>query len=247
MIDLHYWPTPNGHKVTLLLEELAELGQPLAYRIVPVDIGKGAQFEPDYLRISPNNKMPAIVDQAPADGGAPIPVFESGAILLYLAEKSGRFLGICGGADAGTALRQRIVVSEWLFWQMGGLGPMTGQHGHFSVYAPEPVPYAIDRYRREAERLLGVLDRRLEGREFIAGDAYSIADMACHPWINPYGRAPLDLAPFAEVRRWHAAIAARPAVQRAYGLASRVNPDAGKPMSEAEKRILFGQGARKTG
>ncbi len=247
MIDLHYWPTPNGHKVTLLLEELAELGQPLAYRIVPVDIGKGAQFERGYLRISPNNKMPAIVDHAPADGGAPIPVFESGAILLYLAEKSGRFLGVPEGADAGTALRQRIVVNEWLFWQMGGLGPMTGQYGHFHVYAPEPIAYARQRYRNEAERLLAVLDRRLQGREFIAGEAYSIADMACHPWINPYRKAPLDLAPFAEVRRWHAAIAARPAVQRAYALASQVNPDAGKPMSDAEKKILFGQGARKTG
>ena len=241
MIDLHYWPTPHGHKVTLLLEELAELAQSLAYRIVPVDIGKGAQFEPDYLRISPNNKMPAIVDHAPADGGAPIPVFESGAILLYLAEKSGRFLGVPEGADAGTALRQRIVVNEWLFWQMGGLGPMTGQYGHFHVYAPEDIAYAKDRYRNEVLRLLGVLDRRLQGREFIAGDEYGIADMASYPWINPYAKAPLDLELFANVRRWHTAIATRPATQRAYALAKRVNPDAGKPMSEEEKKILFGQ------
>lgn len=236
MIDLHYWPTPNGHKITLLLEELAEAGAGLEYRIVPVDIGKGAQFEPAFLAISPNNKMPAMVDTAPAGGGAPIAVFESGAILVYLAEKSGRFLP----ADA----RGRYDVLQWLFWQVGGLGPMAGQHGHFSVYAPEQVPYAIGRYIRESERLLGVLDRQLRGREFIAGDGYSIADMACHPWINPYDKAPLDLAPFPEVRRWHAAIAARPAVQRAYALSKTVNPDAGKPLTDAEKKILFGQGAR---
>lgn len=237
MIDLYYWPTPNGHKITLFLEEAG-----LEYRIVPTDIGKGAQFEPEYLRISPNNKMPAIVDHAPADGGAPIPVFESGAILSYLANKTGRFLGSAAGADAGTQLRQRIVVDEWLFWQMAGLGPMTGQYGHFHVYAPDAIGYAKERYRKEAERLLGVLDARLEGRDFIAGDDYSIADMACYPWISPYDRAPLDLAPFANVRRWHAAIRARPATQRAYAWSKRVNPDAGKPMSEAEKRLLFGQG-----
>jgi GST-like protein len=236
MIDLHYWPTPNGHKVTLLLEALVELGQPLDYRIVPVDIGKGAQFEAGFLAISPNNKMPAMVDTAPAGGGAPIAIFESGAILVYLAEKSGRFLP----AD----LRGRYEVLQWLFWQVGGLGPMTGQHGHFGAYAPEPVPYAIDRYRRESERLLGVLDKQLQGREFIAGDDYSIADMACHPWISPYDKAPLDLAPFPEVRRWHAGIAARPATRRAYALARIVNPDAGQPLTDAEKKILFNQGAR---
>ncbi|WP_242163836.1 glutathione S-transferase C-terminal domain-containing protein [Lysobacter sp. M15] len=244
MIDLHYWPTPNGHKITLFLEELAELGQGLAYTIKPVDIGKGAQFEPDYLKISPNNKMPAIVDHAPVDGGAPISVFESGAILLYLANKTGQFLGIAPGADAGDALRARIIVNEWLFWQMGGLGPMTGQYGHFHVYAPEPIGYARDRYRNEAERLLGVLDKRLAGRAFIAGDEYSIADMASYPWINPYDKAPLDLTPFANVRRWHAAIRQRPATQRAYALAKQVNPDAGKPMGDQERKLLFGQGAR---
>jgi GST-like protein len=237
MIELHYWPTPNGHKVTLLLEELVELGQPLDYRIVPVDIGKGAQFEPDYLKISPNNKMPAMVDTAPADGGAPINVFESGAILLYLAEKSGRFLP--------RELRGRFEVLQWLFWQVGGLGPMTGQHGHFGVYAPQRIAYGIERYTRESERLLGVLDRQLQGRDFIAGDDYSIADMACHPWISPYDRAPLDLAPFPEVRRWHAAIAARPAVKRAYALAGVVNPKAGQPLDEEERKVLFGQGARR--
>jgi GST-like protein len=239
MIDLYYWPTPNGHKITLFLEEAG-----LDYRIVPVDIGKGAQFAPDYLGISPNNKMPAIVDHAPADGGEAIPVFESGAILLYLADKTGRFLGHDDGADAGTRLRQRVLVEEWLFWQMGGLGPMTGQYGHFHVYAPEEIGYAKERYRREAERLLGVLDRQLQGRDFIAGEAYSIADMACYPWISPYDKAPLDLAPFANLRRWQAAIRARPATQRAYAWSKQVNPDAGKPMTDAEKRILFGQGRR---
>jgi GST-like protein len=237
MIELHYWPTPNGHKVTLLLEELVELGQPLDYRIVPVDIGKGAQFEPDYLKISPNNKMPAMVDTAPADGGAPINVFESGAILLYLAEKSGRFLP--------RELRGRYDVLQWLFWQVGGLGPMTGQHGHFGVSAPQRIAYGVERYTRESGRLLGVLDRQLQGRDFIAGDDYSIADMACHPWISPYDRAPLDLAPFPEVRRWHAAIAARPAVKRAYALAGVVNPKAGQPLDEEERKVLFGQGARR--
>ena len=236
MIDLYYWPTPNGHKITLLLEEAG-----LPYAIHPVDIGKGAQFEPEYLRISPNNKMPAIVDHAPADGGAPISVFESGAILRYLSDKAGRFTGVSAGADARTALRQRIVVDEWLFWQMAGLGPMTGQYGHFHVYAPEVVPYARERYRKEAERLLGVLDRRLDGRAFIAGDDYSIADMACYPWIGAYDKAPLDLAPFANVRRWQAAIRERPATQRAYALATQVNPDAGKPLGEDEHRQLFGR------
>lgn len=239
MIDLYYWPTPNGHKITLLLEETG-----LPYAIHPVDIGKGAQFEPAFLAISPNNKMPAIVDQAPADGGEPISVFESGAILRYLSDKAGRFTGVATGADARAALRQRIVVDEWLFWQMAGLGPMTGQYGHFHVYAPEVVPYARERYRKEAERLLGVLDRRLQGRAFIAGDEYSIADMACYPWVGAHTSAPLDLAPFAEVRRWREAIAARPATQRAYALAQQVNPAAGKPLSDEEKKILFGQGPR---
>lgn len=239
MIDLYYWPTPNGHKVTLLLEEAG-----LDYTIKPVDIGKGAQFEPDFLRISPNNKMPAIVDHAPADGGEAITVFESGAILLYLANKTGRFLGIPDGADAGTALRQRILVNEWLFWQMAALGPMTGQYGHFHVYAPEDIAYAKDRYRKEAERLLGVLDTQLEGRAFIAGDDYSIADMASYPWISPYDKAPLDLTPFANVQRWQAAVRERPATKRAYALTKHVSPDAGKPLSDEQKKILFGQGAR---
>ena len=233
MIDLHYWPTPNGHKVTLFLEEAG-----LEYRIHPVDIGKGAQFAPDFLAISPNNKMPAIVDTAPADGGAPVSVFESGAILLYLAEKTGQFLP----AD----LRGRAATLEWLFWQMGGLGPMTGQYGHFNVYAPEKIPYAIDRYTNEVERLLSVLDRRLAGRAFISGDAYTIADMAAYPWIAPYAGAPIDLGPFPDLRRWQAAIAERPATGRAYALSKQVNPDAGKPMTDEAKARLFGQGARRS-
>ncbi len=231
MIDLYYWPTPNGHKITLFLEEAA-----LDYRLQAVDIGKGEQFAPEFLAFSPNNKIPAIVDHAPADGGAPIRLFESGAILLYLANKTRQFLP--------TDVRTHAVVNEWLFWQMAGLGPMTGQYGHFSVYAPEKIPYAIERYTREVLRLLGVLDRRLKDRAFIAGEQYTIADMACYPWINPYGKAPLDLTPFAEVRRWHAAIAARPATTRAYARAREVNPDAGAPLSEAQRRILFGQGPR---
>ena len=239
MIDLHYWPTPNGHKITLFLEEAG-----LEYRILPVDIGKGAQFDPDYLRISPNNKMPAIVDHAPVHRGPPISVFESGAILWYLAEKTGRFLGVPAGADAGLALRQRLLVNQWLFWQMAGLGPMTGQYGHFHVYAPEDIGYARERYRKEVERLLGVLDRQLEGRAFIAGADYSIADMASYPWINPYDKAPLDLAAFPNVRRWQAAIRERPATQRAYALSKQVNPRAGQVLSEAERNILFGVGAR---
>ena len=206
MIQLHYWPTPNGHKVTLFLEEAG-----LPYELRPVDIGAGDQFEPGFLAISPNNKMPEIFDTEPADRGAPLSVFESGAILLYLAEKTGRFLP--------TDLRGRVETLEWLFWQMAGLGPMTGQYGHFHVYAPESIEYAKNRYTKEVQRLMGVLDKRLAGREFIAGETLTIADIACHPWIDAYTKAPMDLAPHAEVRRWHEAIAARPAVQRAYAIA----------------------------
>jgi GST-like protein len=227
MIDLHYWPTPNGHKITMFLEEAG-----LDYAIKPVDIGKGEQFRPDFLAISPNNRMPAIVDSAPSDGGSPVSLFESGAILLYLAEKSGRFIP--------RDLRGRAMVLQWLFWQMGGLGPMTGQYGHFTVYAPERIAYAIERYTKEAERLLGVLDHQLAGRRFIAGNDYTIADMACYPWINPYTKVPLDLAPFAEVRRWHEAIAQRPATQRAYARGVEVNPPTDQPLGEEARRHLFG-------
>ncbi|ATD66736.1 thiol:disulfide oxidoreductase [Luteimonas chenhongjianii] len=231
MIDLYYWPTPNGHKITLFLEEAG-----LDYTLRPVNIGKGDQFKPEFLAFSPNNKMPAIIDHAPADGGAPQTVFESGAILLYLAEKSGQFLS--------TEPRTRIETLEWLFWQMAGLGPMTGQYGHFNVYAPEKIPYAIERYTNEVNRLLQVLDTHLKGRDFIAGNAYSIADMAAYPWIGVYDKAPIDMTPYPQVQRWHAAIKARPATQRAYAKAKEVNPDAGKPMSEEEKQLLFGQGRR---
>jgi len=228
MIDLYYWPTPNGHKITLFLEEAG-----LPYTIKPVNIGKGDQFEPHYLAFSPNNKMPAIIDHAPADGGAPLSVFESGAILVYLANKTGRFFG--------NDVRQKVEVNQWLMWQMAGLGPMTGQYGHFNVYAPEKIDYAIDRYTREVQRLLGVLDKRLAGRAFIAGDEYTIADMAAYPWINPYTKAPLDLEPYPDLRRWHAAIAARPATQRAYALTTQVNPEAGKPLTDEERKQLFGR------
>ena len=228
MIDLYYWPTPNGHKIALFLEEAG-----LPYTIRPVDIGKGDQFQPEFLAFSPNNKMPAIIDHAPADGGAPISVFESGAILLYLANKTGRFFG--------SEVRQKVEVNQWLMWQVAGQGPMTGQYGHFTTYAPEKIDYAIDRYTREVQRLLGVLDRRLAGRDFIAGDDYSIADMAAYPWINPYTKAPLDLEPYPHLRRWHAAIAARPATRRAYALTKQVNPDAGKPLTGEQRRQLFGR------
>ncbi|MFZ5636289.1 MAG: glutathione binding-like protein [Pseudomonadota bacterium] len=233
MIDLHYWPTPNGHKITLLLEELAEAGVPLPYTVVPVNIGAGEQFRPEFLAIAPNNRMPAIVDHAPADGGASLSVFESGAILVYLAEKTGRFLP--------QDLRGRTATLEWVFWQMAGLGPMTGQYGHFNVYAPEKIPYAIDRYTREANRLLGVLDKRLQGRAFLVGDDYTIADMACYPWIDPYKTAPIDLDPYPEVRRWCASIRERPATGRAYALTKQVNPQAGQPLSEEARKALFGR------
>ncbi|MBL9198330.1 glutathione S-transferase family protein, partial [Xanthomonas fragariae] len=205
----------------------------LDYTLKPVNIGKGEQFEPAFLQISPNNKMPAIVDHAPVDGGGAQNVFESGAILLYLAEKTSRFLP----RDA----RGRIAALEWLFWQMGGLGPMSGQMGHFSVYAPEKIPYAIERYNAEVRRLHGVLDKRLAEHTFLAGDDYGIADMASYPWIEVYEDLKPDYAAFPHLQRWHAAIAARPATQRAYALKEQVNPNAGKPLSEHERKHLFGK------
>jgi len=227
MIDLHYWPTPNGHKITLFLEEAG-----LPYRLLPVNIGAGDQFKPEFLAISPNNRMPAIVDHAPADGGAPIPVFESGAILVYLAEKTGRFLP----ADP----RGRKTVLEWTFWQVGGLGPMLGQNHHFVQYAPEKIPYAIERYVKETNRLYGVLNKRLAGRAFIAGEAYSIADMACYPWITGWQKQQQNLDDFPELKRWFEAVAARPATQRAYARAEEFrNPG----MTDAAKKVLFGQTA----
>ncbi|PTQ09986.1 thiol:disulfide oxidoreductase [Sphingomonas oleivorans] len=232
MIDLHYWPTPNGHKVTLFLEETG-----LEYRLFPVNIGKGEQFDPDFLKIAPNNRMPAIVDHAPAGGGDPISLFESGAILLYLAEKSGRFIA---GDPVG-----RAETLQWLFWQMGGLGPMAGQNHHFRNYAPEKLPYAITRYVNETNRLYGVLNRRLADRGFVAGEEYSIADMAIYPWIVPHEAQGQSLEDFPHVKRWFDTIAARPATTRAYELGKKVNPTPGI-RSEEERKILFGQTAAAT-
>jgi len=233
MIELHYWPTPNGHKITLFLEEAG-----VDYRIKPVNIGKGEQFDPQFLRIAPNNRMPAIIDDQPADGGPSVALFESGAILLYLADKTGKFIP----AD----LRGRAEVLQWLFWQMGGLGPMAGQNHHFRNYAPEKIPYAIDRYVKETNRLYGVLDRRLADRAFVGGEAYSIADMAIYPWIVPHEAQGQDLADFANVKRWFDAIAARPATARAYARGPEINPNPPGIRTEEERKILFGQTAANT-
>ena len=227
MIDLYYWTTPNGHKITLFLEEAG-----LEYTIKPVNIGKGEQFDPAFLAISPNNRIPAIVDHAPADGGKPISVFESGAILLYLAGKTGKFLP--------KDLRGQVTVLEWLMWQMGGLGPMLGQNHHFANYAPERIPYAIERYTKETSRLYAVLDKRLAGRDFIAGKQYTIADMAAYPWVIP-DRQGQDIDTFPNVKRWLAAIRARPATARAYAWTKQVNPNAGGIRTEEERKVLFGQ------
>ncbi|MGZ5033827.1 MAG: glutathione S-transferase N-terminal domain-containing protein [Usitatibacter sp.] len=227
MIDLYYWTTPNGHKITLFLEEAG-----LEYTIKPVNIGKGEQFDPAFLKISPNNRIPAIVDHAPADGGKPISVFESGAILLYLAGKTGQFIP--------RDLRGQVEVLEWLMWQMAGLGPMAGQNHHFSQYAPEKIPYAIDRYVRETSRLYGVLNKRLAGRNFILGKQYTIADMASYPWVSP-AKQGQDINDFPNLKRWLAAIRDRPATVRAYARAKEVNPQPTAIRSEEERKILFGQ------
>lgn len=233
MIDLYYWPTPNGHKITMFLEEAG-----IDYAIKPVNIGTGEQFEPDFLKISPNNRMPAIVDHAPKTGGAPLSVFESGAILTYLGEKTGQFL------PAADHLGDRVEVLQWLNWQMGGLGPMLGQNHHFNVYAPEKITYAIDRYVNETNRLYGVLNKRLADREFVAGDFYSIADMASYPWIVPWKRQGQNLDDFPNLRRWFDAIRQRPATERAYALADSVRPPGETTMTEDAKKILFGQRAQ---
>ena len=227
MIDLHYWPTPNGHKITMFLEEAG-----LAYTIRPVNIVEGDQFKPDFLKLSPNNRMPAIVDHMPADGGAAISVFESGAILVYLAEKTGRFLS--------TDLRKRAQTLEWLFWQVGGLGPMAGQNHHFALYAPEKIPYALDRYVKETNRLYGVLDKRLVHHEFLAGD-YSIADMAAYPWIVPHKRQSQDLDDFVHLKRWFEAIKARPGTIRAYEAGKAIQMRRPEELTPEEKGMLFGQ------
>jgi GST-like protein len=228
MIDVHYWPTPNGHKVTMFLEEAG-----LPYELHPVNIGTGEQFRPEFLSISPNNRMPAIVDREPSDGGAPISVFESGAILIYLAEKTGKLLG--------KDLRSRVATLEWLAWQVGGLGPMAGQNHHFSAYAPEKLPYAIDRYVRETNRLYGVLDRRLAKNAYLAGDAYSIADIATYPWIVPYERQGQKLEDTPHLKRWFDGIAQRPATLRAYERGKAYSSAA--PTSDEARKVLFSQTA----
>lgn len=226
-IDLYYWTTPNGHKITMFLEEVG-----LPYNPIPINIGKGEQFQPEFLQISPNNRIPAIVDRDPTGGGDPISVFESGAILLYLAEKTGKLIP--------TDLRDRVKVLEWLFWQMGGLGPMAGQNHHFSQYAPAKISYAIDRYVNETGRLYAVLDKQLSDREFIAG-AYSIADIACYPWIVPYERQGQKLEDFPNLQRWFTAIQARPATVRAYDRAEAFKAEQISP--EQARDVLFNQSA----
>jgi len=226
MIDLYYWTTPNGHKITIFLEETG-----LPYTIKPVNIGKGEQFDPAFLAISPNNRIPAIVDNAPADGGAPIPMFESGAILLYLADKIGSLVP--------QDTRVRLDCIQWLFWQMGNLGPMAGQNHHFRLYAPEPLPYAMTRYLKETGRLYAVLNKRLATRDYIAGD-YSIADIASYPWVLPE-RQGQDINEFPHLKRWKAAIAARPAVVRAYALKEKYNPAPPGIQDAAARKVLFGQ------
>ena len=227
MIEVYYWPTPNGHKVTIFLEEAG-----LDYQIVVVNIATGDQFKPDFLQFSPNNRIPAIIDRTPIDGGEPISVFESGAILQYLAEKTGKFLP----ADT----RGRKTVNEWLFWQVGGLGPMAGQNHHFVQYAPEKIPYAMERYIKETNRLYGVLNKQLENHEYLAGD-YSIADMAAYPWIVPYERQQQNLEDFPNLKRWFETIGSRPAVIRAYEKGEKFKQ--GPTVTEESKKILFGQTA----
>ena len=233
MIDLYYWPTPNGWKLSIMLEECG-----LPYRLMPVNIGKGEQFTPQFLGISPNNRMPAIVDHAPSDhltaGGAPIAIFESGACLLYLAEKTGQFMP--------TDLRGRYAVMQWLMWQMGGLGPMAGQNGHFLLYAPKKIPYAMERYAKEVDRLYGVLDAQLARTgAFVAGTSYSIADMAIFPWVRTHKAQQVDLDKFAHVQRWYNALFQRPATKRGLDLGKELRAGT---MTEEARKALFGQTAQ---
>ena len=225
MIDLHYWPTPNGHKVGLMLEECG-----LEYTIYPVNIGQGDQFREEFLAIAPNNRIPAIIDHAPSDQKEPVAIFESGAILLYLAEKTGQFYP--------SDLRGRYRVMQWLMWQMGGLGPMAGQNHHFNQYAPEPIPYAQERYTKETARLYGVLDRQLEGQDFIDA-TYSIADMACYPWVAKYDWQKQVIDDFPNVKAWLERIADRPATIRAYEAGEGLRPN--RPPTAEERENLFGK------
>ena len=228
-IEVYYWPTPNGHKISIMLEECG-----LPYEIKPVNIGKGEQFKPDFLAISPNNRMPATVDPDGPDG-KPISVFESGAILQYLGRKTGQFYP--------SGERDRVEVEQWLFWQMGGLGPMAGQTHHFRNYAPEKVPYAIDRYTNEVNRLYGVLDRRVAERPFLAGD-YSIADMACYPWAKLYENQGQDITQFPHMRAWLERCAARPAVAKGIVVGKALREGYNLATDKEAQKIMFGQKAR---
>ncbi|WP_312951239.1 GSH-dependent disulfide bond oxidoreductase [Superficieibacter sp.] len=206
MIDLYYAPTPNGHKITLFLEETG-----IDYQLIRINISKGDQFRPDFLAISPNNKIPAIVDRHPVDGGAPLSLFESGEILLYLAEKSGQLLS--------GELRERHTTLQWLFWQMSGFGPMLGQNHHFNHFAPQPIPYAIERYQVETQRLYNVLNKRLGSAPWLGGEHYSIADIACWPWVHASQRQRIDLNNYPAVNNWYQRILHRPATEKALQLA----------------------------
>ncbi|MEO8891260.1 MAG: glutathione binding-like protein [Coleofasciculaceae cyanobacterium] len=228
MIELYYWTTPNGHKITMFLEEVG-----LPYQVIPINIGAGDQFKPEFLKISPNNRIPAIIDPEPLDGGQAISVFESGAILLYLAEKTGQFIS--------TDLRERVEVLQWLFWQMGGLGPMAGQNHHFSQYAPEKIDYAINRYVNETGRLYSVLNKQLSAHEFVAGKAYSIADIASYPWIVPHQTQNQNLDDFPNLKRWFEMIQARPATIRAYAKAEEFKNQS--ISIEDSRALLFNQSA----
>mgnify|MGYP001494161650 FL=1 len=231
MIDLYYAPTPNGWKITIMLEEAQ-----IDYKVIPVNLGDGDQFKPEFLKISPNNRMPAIVD-SDGPGGEKISIFESGAILMYLGEKSGKFLPQSG--------KDRIKVLEWLFWQIGGLGPMAGQVSHFVNYAPNfpgDHSYSEKRYKNEYDRLLGVMDMVLEEREFLAGD-YSIADMASFPWVTAYKRYEVDLDSFKNVRRWFDVIKSKPAVRKGMDV-GKENRNFGKGISKESLKTMFGQDSK---
>ena len=231
MIDLYYWPTPNGHKIRIFLEECD-----LPYKVIPIDITKGEQFSDEFLRVSPNNRIPALVDDSVLIAGEPLSIFESGAILVYLAEKTGKFLP--------QNLHARYNILQWLFWQVAGLGPMAGQNHHFSQFTDKNLTYAIDRYVRETSRLYAVLNKQLTNREFIAED-YSIADMACYPWIVPYEKQQQNLEDFPHLKQWFLRVQARPAVQRAYDKAKEIKVE--QVLTEEAKRILYNQSATDNG